>query len=86
LNLHPVDGDQIVCVLTSSDGCADPATVSSNPITVSVLPVLQPAVSISASDNNVCEGTEIVFEAFPQNGGDAPVYNWMVNGDKCGWK
>jgi hypothetical protein len=80
----PNNGDQIVCVLTSSDGCADPATVSSNPITVSVLPVLQPAVSIAASNNNVCEGTEIVFEAFPQNGGDAPVYNWMLNGTSVG--
>jgi gliding motility-associated-like protein len=80
----PNNGDQIVCVLTSSDGCADPTTVSSNPITVSVLPVLQPDVNISASDNNVCEGTEIVFEAFPQNGGDAPVYSWMVNGESVG--
>ncbi|MDP2237144.1 MAG: gliding motility-associated C-terminal domain-containing protein, partial [Bacteroidales bacterium] len=80
----PNNGEQIYCILTSSDACADPQTVNSEPITVNVLPILQPVVSISASNNNVCEGTEIVFEAFPQNGGDAPVYSWFVNGVSVG--
>ncbi len=39
-------------------------------------------VSISASSNNVCEGTEVTFTATPVNGGDFPTFTWFVNGEQ----
>lgn len=36
-------------------------------------------VSISASANNVCPGTKIIFTALPVNGGTEPIYRWFVN-------
>ena len=39
-----------------------------------------PAVSISASSNNVCEGTSITFTASATGAGTNPSYMWSVNG------
>ncbi len=52
----------------------------SYPITIN--PVLTPAVSISTSSAGVvCQGSSVMYTANPTNGGTAPSYTWMVNGD-----
>jgi len=80
----PLDGDSINCILTSSAGCANPATASSNPVIITVIPVQPATVSINASQNNICSGTQVVFTAIPANGGTAPSYQWMINGAAVG--
>ncbi len=71
---------QVSCLLTSSVACASPQQVNSEPVTINTLPVLIPAISISASQQEVCQGTAIDFEANWQNGGDNPGFQWLVNG------
>ncbi len=51
-------------------------SLSNIPIGVSVTPT----ISISASTNNVCQGTSITFTASTTNGGSSPTYTWYVNG------
>lgn len=80
----PLDGQTITCSLTSSESCAEPQIVGSEAITFSVNPNVIPVVSISASANDVCENTEISFEAQPEHGGSSPVYQWKINGDPVG--
>jgi gliding motility-associated-like protein len=43
-----------------------------------------PSVTIIASANNICAGTPVNFKAMPANGGPAPSYQWVVNGDNSG--
>jgi len=78
------DGDIVSCVLTSNAGCAAPVNATSNSITMGVSSALSPSISITASQNNICPGTNITFTATPTNGGGSPAYQWLLNGAGTG--
>lgn len=76
-----VNGDVVTCLLTSSNTCASPATAASNALTMTVSPVVTPAISITSTQTGpACAGTSIVFSSVISNGGPLPVYQWKVNG------
>jgi len=51
-------------------------TVSENvPVSISI---------IANTGNIICEGTEVIFTATPENGGGAPSCQWMLNGNPVG--
>jgi hypothetical protein len=84
-NAALVNGDVITCVMTSSLSCATPTTATSNAITMTVIPIVVPSVSISANPGNtICEGTNVTFTATPTNGGTTPAYQWKLNGNNVG--
>lgn len=43
-----------------------------------------PSASITSSSNNICPGTAVTFTCTTYNGGNAPVYQWLLNGQKVG--
>jgi Leucine-rich repeat (LRR) protein/PKD repeat protein len=75
-----INGDIISVLLTSSDGCASPSITISNGISMTVNPILTPAVSINASQTTICSGASVTFTASPNNGGLTPTYQWKLNG------
>ncbi len=80
-NTSLINGDDIICVLTSSEACALPTVVNSNLITMTVGTLLTPAVSINASPSaSICSGTTVTFTPTPVNGGGSPTYEWFING------
>jgi uncharacterized protein (TIGR02145 family) len=81
----PLDGDVITCTLTSSfTVCVIDNPATSNPVTMTVHPVLPVSISVAASGNPVCSGTLVTFTATPGNPGTSPVYEWKVNGSVTG--
>ncbi|MCX6266901.1 MAG: hypothetical protein NTW16_06020, partial [Bacteroidetes bacterium] len=76
----PSNGDVVGCQLTSSLLCSSVNPVSAVPVTMVVIQNLPGSVSITASNNPVCIGTQVNFLAVPFNGGATPVYQWKVNG------
>ncbi|SHM54343.1 gliding motility-associated C-terminal domain-containing protein [Mucilaginibacter sp. OK098] len=78
------NGDNVSCIMTSNAGCATPAGATSNIVIMSVNPYVAPSVSIAASNNNICPGTQVIFTATPVNGGVAPAYQWLLNGNNTG--
>jgi gliding motility-associated-like protein len=82
---QPADGDEVVCMMTpdQATGC-NGAAVTSNTVKLKVTDGQLPTVAISASDNNVCEGTPVHFTATANNAGTTPAYQWEVNGVKAG--
>ncbi|RYE29955.1 MAG: T9SS type B sorting domain-containing protein, partial [Sphingobacteriaceae bacterium] len=79
------DNDLLTCILTSSAACTTTPAATSNSIVVKVNPVTVPSVSISASTSTgICAGTSVGFTATAVNGGVAPSYQWLLNGNKVG--
>ena len=77
----PANGDSVRCIVTSSEACATPPTVSSNSLHMSVIPSVTPSVSISSSaSDTICAGTGVLYTASPSSGGSGPVYHWLVDG------
>lgn len=73
------NGDQVSCIITSTASCLTTATATSNVINMTVNPRLTPAISITASTNNICFGTPVTFTATTVNAGPAPHYTWFKN-------
>ena len=80
----PSNGDQVYCILTSSEQCTTNNPATSDTITMIVNPLLPAGISISVSNNSVCEGLPVTFTATPINGGAMPAYQWQVNGINTG--
>jgi hypothetical protein len=75
------NNDVVACTLISSATCAVPANITSNGITMTVNPLVIPAVSITADPGNaICAGTPVTFTATTANGGTTPAYSWTDNG------
>lgn len=69
------NGNLYSVVVTSSCGGLDTSTNS----TLTLYPYLTPSVSISASGNNICFGTNVNFTTSAGNPGGAPAYQWYLN-------
>jgi len=83
--IYSPDNDDIVtCILTSSVVCPSVNPALSNPVFMTVNPILPVNVSILPSENPVCQGISVFFTATPTNGGSSPQYQWKVNGTDIG--
>ncbi len=80
----PSNGDQVYCILTSSEQCTSNNPATSDKITMIVNPLLPVGITISASNNPVCEGLPVTYSSTPINGGSSPIYQWQVNGINTG--
>jgi PKD repeat protein len=74
------NNDSVWCVLTSSNACASPSSVSSTHIIITITSIVVPSVSVTASQSTVCVGTSVTFTAHPTNGGSNPTYQWYKDG------
>ncbi|MBK7958468.1 MAG: hypothetical protein IPK03_10345 [Bacteroidetes bacterium] len=76
--------DTITCVISNTNICASSNSGVSNKIGMNVNSSSSPTISISAPTTNICAGSNVVFTAVPTNGGNAPSYQWKVNGSNVG--
>lgn len=80
----PNNGDQVYVVMTSSISvCISGTPATSNTTTMVVNPILPVSVTAVPNQNNVCQGTSVIFTATPVNGG-TPTYQWHLNGSPAG--
>jgi PKD repeat protein len=80
-----LNDDIVECELTSSYSCATQNPAMSNAIVMEVGSTLPVSVTIEPdTTTTICEGTQVIFNATPENGGDNPTYQWRKNGMDCG--
>jgi len=80
----PANGDSVRCILTSSETCTSGNPASSNPVIMTVNPLLPVSITITPSANPACSGIPVTFTATPTNGGSLPGYQWQVNSINAG--
>lgn len=80
----PQNNDIVTVELLSYEVCTSNNPATSDPLVLSVSPLMPMSVSIIASENNICEGTQVSFTALPVNGGTNPSFQWFVNGNPNG--
>lgn len=73
---------QYVVTLQTQSQCCGWSKIDS--FYVNVMPVVTPQVFITATTTEICEGESITFGAIPVAGGDAPTYQWFLNGVQQG--
>ncbi len=78
------DGDELTCQLSSSESCIATTTVVSDPIVITVNPVLTASLAIAASAIEICAGEVVFFTATATNAGTNPIYEWRLNGGVVG--
>lgn len=78
------NGDVVSVILTSNATCPSHLTASSNTVSMTVNPILNPSVIAATGTTIICPGTTVSFTATPTNGGTAPAYQWQVNGVNVG--
>ncbi len=74
------DQDIVTCRMISDENCLISNSATSNGIAVTITPSPVPLIQISASDTLICKGDNVSFNASVKNAGNAPVYQWLVNG------
>ncbi len=80
--LLSMNGNQYRCVVSGSSPCT-PATTSS--ATLTVYPILTPAVTIAVSDSDICVNTQVTFTVTSTtNPGTNPSFQWKRNGSNVG--
>ncbi len=79
-----INGQQVSCFLTSSEGCLLANDIESNQINMTVNPTLTPSITIEADVNEICQGETINFTAQGENWGSMPFFQWMLDGITVG--
>lgn len=79
-----INGDAVSCVMTSTLSCVTSPSAASNAVIMNVSPSVTPTIVISASTNDICPGTPVIFMASITEGGASPSYQWKKNGAPTG--
>lgn len=77
--------DQVQVKMTSSYSCASPATVTSNTITMFVVPVVIPDISIFGN-TSLLQAQSTNITASVVNGGSSPLFRWEDSTSTHGWE
>ncbi len=76
----PLNGDIIICRMTSNYPCVTSTVATSAPFTMRVQSPTVNTVSVSASATGAPTGVPLTFIAVAPNAGPSPTYQWFVSG------
>lgn len=82
------NGDVVSCEITAAPSlpCFAGGVVISNDISINVNNSTPLSVTITASNDKICAGTAVSFQANVQNGGSSTLFQWKLNGIDIGDK
>ena len=75
-----INGQQVTCLITFQEDCITTNELTTTPVVANITAPAVPTINIVSDYNTVCEGTMITFTAEGTLLGNAPVYQWQVDG------
>lgn len=79
-----LNGDKITCDVTHHGSCTIDSIAVSNELLINVKSIQVPSITITASDNPICSGTPVTFQAVTSNTGTNFSLQWQINGENVG--
>ncbi|MFI5186287.1 MAG: hypothetical protein ACHQF0_06155, partial [Chitinophagales bacterium] len=79
-----VAGDVVTCTYMDKTDCILGGAAVSNSITLKQGITVPPTVIVTYRDNNFCAGDTAKFVAIYTDAGDAPIFQWKINGLNVG--
>ncbi|MFK7934464.1 MAG: T9SS type A sorting domain-containing protein [Saprospiraceae bacterium] len=79
-----MNGDLVELNFISSENCPSVPEILSDDIMMQVSPNLNASINIEAAQTTICVGEITTFSAFAENSGEAPIYQWLLNGTPIG--
>lgn len=80
----PLENDSVYVQMTSNASpCLFNPVVNSSAVVLTNSTVI-PTVAINTTSSTACIGSAMVFTSTASNTGNAPIYNWMINGNSVG--
>jgi hypothetical protein len=80
-----INGDVISVSLTSNAACANPATVNSNNLSITVS-IAAPASIVINGNTTVSAGASTIITSAQTNGGNSPSYQWQDSTNTHTWQ
>jgi len=77
------NGSVVECMMTVAQ-CVGTTKDYSDPIKITVNPILDPSITISSSSTDICKGADVAFNASVSQAGTTPNYQWKINGNNAG--
>ncbi|MBX3254191.1 MAG: gliding motility-associated C-terminal domain-containing protein [Chitinophagaceae bacterium] len=75
------DNDQLRCYVTSGGACEATMQSASNTVTINVTSAhITPTINLVANNTVICDCEPVIIRADVANGGEAPHFQWQVNG------
>lgn len=81
---NPPNGAEVKAILTSNNACLSTPAATSNIITLQVLSVITPSISITGT-TTVSQGQATTLSANIGDGGTIPVYQWQDSTQTATW-
>ncbi|MFN6946503.1 MAG: hypothetical protein ACK4ND_16265, partial [Cytophagaceae bacterium] len=71
--------DEVRCIMISSETCVENPILTSNSISMNIIPTPESSIFIHTPTTDVCEGSSLHFTASVLGEGADPSYKWVIN-------
>jgi len=78
------ENDEVTCQVTSMEACLSNNIATSEALSIGIIELVVPSISIATSAVEICQNELVTFTAEIIDGGTNPIIQWYLNNDPVG--